>query len=56
MSGKPSSTIAFEKRWNPLLAKSRVEFIDALADVPAKPPEMQEILKVNQGRGARAAP
>lgn len=23
MSGKPSSTIAFEKRWNPLLSKSR---------------------------------
>jgi glyoxylase-like metal-dependent hydrolase (beta-lactamase superfamily II) len=56
LSGKPSSTIAFVTRWNPLLAKSRVEFIDALADVPAKPPEMQEILKVNPGRGARAAP
>jgi glyoxylase-like metal-dependent hydrolase (beta-lactamase superfamily II) len=50
MSGKPSSTIAFERRWNPLLSKSREEFIDALSDVPAKPAEMAEILRANQGR------
>lgn len=49
MSGKPSSTLAFEKRFNPLLAKSREEFVDALIDVPAKPLEMQEILRVNRG-------
>jgi glyoxylase-like metal-dependent hydrolase (beta-lactamase superfamily II) len=50
MSGKPSSTIAFEKRWNALLSKSREEFIDALSDVPAKPAEMAQILRANQGR------
>jgi glyoxylase-like metal-dependent hydrolase (beta-lactamase superfamily II) len=50
MSGKPSSTIAFEKRWNPLLAKSREDFIEALADVPPKPAEMEQILRINQGR------
>ncbi len=50
MSGKPSSTIAFEKRWNPALMKSRAEFIDALADVPPKPAVMEQILRVNQGR------
>jgi hydroxyacylglutathione hydrolase len=50
MSGKPSSTIVFEKRWNPLLSKSRDEFIDALADVPPKPAAMEEIMRVNQGR------
>lgn len=50
MSGKPSSTIAFEKRWNPLLAKSREEFIDALCDVPPKPAAMEQILRINQGR------
>ncbi len=50
MSGKPSSTLAFEKRWNPLLAGSREQFIDALVDVPPKPAEMQHILQVNQGR------
>ena len=55
MSGKPSSTIAFEKRWSPLLSKSREEFVDALSDVPPKPAEMEQILRVNQGR-ERAAP
>jgi glyoxylase-like metal-dependent hydrolase (beta-lactamase superfamily II) len=50
MSGKPSSTIAFEKRWSSLLSKSREEFIDTLADVPPKPAEMEQILRVNQGR------
>jgi glyoxylase-like metal-dependent hydrolase (beta-lactamase superfamily II) len=55
MSGKPSSTIAFEKRWNPLLSKSRQEFIDALADVPPKPAAMEEIMRVNQGRDGRSA-
>lgn len=50
MSGKPSSTIAFEKRWNPLLSASRDQFIDTLANVPAKPVEMERILRTNQGR------
>jgi glyoxylase-like metal-dependent hydrolase (beta-lactamase superfamily II) len=50
MSGKPSSTVAFEKRWNPLLKKNRSEFIEALADIPAKPPEMEKTLRINQGR------
>jgi glyoxylase-like metal-dependent hydrolase (beta-lactamase superfamily II) len=50
MSGKPSSTIAFEKRWNPLLSKSREAFIEAIKDVPAKPAAMEQILRINQGR------
>lgn len=50
MSGKPSSTIAFEKRWNPLLSKSREEFVQALSDVLPKPAEMERILRANQGR------
>jgi hydroxyacylglutathione hydrolase len=52
MSGKPSSTIAFEKRWNPLLSQAREEFVQALADVPAKPPAMAQILQINRGREA----
>ena len=52
MSGKPSSTIAFEKRWNALLAKSRDEFVEALSDVPPKPAGMEQMLRVNQGRGS----
>lgn len=55
MSGKPSSTIAFEKRWNPLLSKSREEFIDALSDVPPKPAEMEQIMRVNQGRAGQVS-
>lgn len=50
MSGKPSSTLAFEKRNNPLLSKSRDEFVDALCDVPPKPAEMAQILLLNRGR------
>ena len=50
MSGKPSSTMAFEKRWNPLLSKSREEFVNALSDVPPKPAEMEQILRTNRGR------
>jgi hydroxyacylglutathione hydrolase len=54
MSGKPSSTIAFEKRWNPLLGKTREAFIDALSDVPAKPSGMDEIVRINQGKAVRS--
>jgi hydroxyacylglutathione hydrolase len=49
LSGKPSSTIAFEQRWNPMLALGRDEFIQAQADVPPKPAEMERILAVNRG-------
>lgn len=54
MSGKPSSTIAFEKRWNPLLSKPRAEFVDALSEVAAKPAEMEQILRVNRGHEGSA--
>ena len=50
MSGKPSSTITFEKHWNPMLALNRAAFVEALADVPAKPAAMEQILLLNQGR------
>jgi glyoxylase-like metal-dependent hydrolase (beta-lactamase superfamily II) len=50
LSGKPSSTIAFERRWNPMLALDREAFIAALADVPPKPVEMERILTANRGR------
>jgi len=50
MSGKPSSTIAFEKRWNPLLRAPLEEFVDTIANVSAKPAEMQAILNANSGR------
>ena len=49
LSGKPSSTIAFERRWNPALSLDREAFIAALADVPAKPADMERILASNRG-------
>ena len=50
MSGKPSSTIAFEKRWNPMLKLDQAAFIAAVADVPPKPADMAAILELNRGR------
>jgi hypothetical protein len=52
MSGKPSSTIGFEKRWNPLLSADKEEFIKSLLDVPEKPASMIDICRANQGRPA----
>ena len=52
MSGKPSSTIAFEQRFNPLLSQSREDFIEAIVEVPPKPAEMERILEFNRGRAA----
>jgi glyoxylase-like metal-dependent hydrolase (beta-lactamase superfamily II) len=49
MSGKPSSSLAIEKRWNPMLKLSRRDFVDALTEVPPKPAEMEGILRFNRG-------
>jgi hydroxyacylglutathione hydrolase len=56
LSGKPTSTLAFEKRWNPMLSLDEERFIEALSNVPPKPQEMERVLAVNRGReeaGAR---
>ena len=50
VSGKPSSTLAFEKRCNPWLSKSKSELVEGLIDVPPKPARMLQILQLNQGR------
>lgn len=51
MSGKPASTIAFEKRWNGLLQLDEAAFVDEVGGtVPAKPEGMAEIMRFNQGR------
>jgi hydroxyacylglutathione hydrolase len=49
LSGKPMSTIGFERRWNPMLSRDMHAFIDALADVPPKPAAMEQILSFNRG-------
>jgi glyoxylase-like metal-dependent hydrolase (beta-lactamase superfamily II) len=52
MSGKPMSTLAFEKRFNPFLAMaSEDEFVSALTrELPPMPADMAATLRVNQGR------
>ena len=48
LSGKPVSTIGFEKRCNPMLSLSREEFVAALTAEIAPPPEgMARILAAN---------
>jgi glyoxylase-like metal-dependent hydrolase (beta-lactamase superfamily II) len=50
MSGKPASSIGFEKRWNPMLQLSKSDLVAAPVDVPPKPAEMASIMMANQGR------
>ncbi|MCC2657091.1 MAG: beta-lactamase [Panacagrimonas sp.] len=53
LSGKPSSTIGFEKRWNPLLSLDRATFIDrVVADIPPQPPQMEIMRRANLGLAA----
>ncbi len=48
LSGKPSSTIGFEKRWNPALAMDRAAFIDSLLkEIPPRPAQMDRIVAAN---------
>jgi glyoxylase-like metal-dependent hydrolase (beta-lactamase superfamily II) len=54
LSGKPSSTMAFERRWNPMLALDRESFAAELSQVPPKPSGMDEILAANRGRAGGA--
>lgn len=48
LSGKPASTLAFEKRFNPVLSMTRDEFIDVVsANVPPPPEDMTRIVEAN---------
>jgi glyoxylase-like metal-dependent hydrolase (beta-lactamase superfamily II) len=52
LSGKPTSTLAFEKRWNTLLGLERDAFVEEVGgSAPAKPAGMDAIVRFNQGRG-----
>jgi glyoxylase-like metal-dependent hydrolase (beta-lactamase superfamily II) len=54
MSGKPSSTLAFEKRWNPVLALSRTAFVENMTNgISPKPFDMDSILNANRSGGAQ---
>ena len=53
LSGKPSSTIGFGKRWNPLLSLDRAAFIEKIvAEIPARPPMMEAMRRANLGLAA----
>lgn len=49
ISGKPVSTLGFEKRFNPILScKDRSEFISLLtSEIPPRPAEMDRIVRAN---------
>jgi hydroxyacylglutathione hydrolase len=48
LSGKPASTIAFERRFNPMLSMTRDAFVEALvADIPPQPADMARIIEAN---------
>jgi len=48
LSGKPSSTIGFEKRWNPGLSMSKAAFVEnLLKDIPPRPAHMDQMVAAN---------
>ncbi len=49
LSGKPSSTLGFEKRWNPALAiDDREKFIEyVVREIPVRPANMDQIVAAN---------
>lgn len=50
LSGKPSSTLGFERRWNPLLSLGEDEFVAAITAQASPPPAaMAAILAANTG-------
>jgi hydroxyacylglutathione hydrolase len=51
MSGKPSSTIGFERRWNHALRpRSKEEFVaEVSANLPAQPEDLARIRRMNLG-------
>ncbi|WP_248885683.1 MBL fold metallo-hydrolase [Acidithiobacillus acidisediminis] len=53
LSGKGSSTLAFEKRWDPYLQMDEASFVrELVASTPARPAQMAQIVAANMGRAA----
>ena len=49
MCGRPSTTIGFERRFNPVLQLSDDDFLQSTAEVPARPLNMTAIMATNRG-------
>lgn len=49
MCGRPSSTIGFERRFNPVLQLAHADFLALASEVPARPLNMTAILEANRG-------
>ena len=49
MCGRPSTTIGFERRFNPVLQLSEADFLAMASEVPARPLNMTAILDTNRG-------
>jgi glyoxylase-like metal-dependent hydrolase (beta-lactamase superfamily II)/rhodanese-related sulfurtransferase len=49
MCGRPSSTIGFERRFNPVLQLAPDEFLQSAEEVPARPLNMTAIMATNRG-------
>jgi hydroxyacylglutathione hydrolase len=57
MSSKASTTIGFERRFNPALQGGLAEFLDArLGPQPPRPPNMERIVELNRGELLGAQP
>ncbi|MCA1648407.1 MAG: MBL fold metallo-hydrolase [Chloroflexi bacterium] len=51
MCGRPSTTIGFERRFNPVLQLSEQDFLTSTAEVAPRPLNMTAILATNRGEG-----
>lgn len=49
MCGRPSSTIGFERRFNPVIQLSQAEFYRQTSEPPARPLNMTAIIETNRG-------
>ncbi|MDQ6674455.1 MAG: MBL fold metallo-hydrolase [Chloroflexota bacterium] len=49
MCGRPSTTIGFERRFNPVLQLSASDFLRTTAEAPARPLNMTAIMATNRG-------
>jgi len=50
ISGKPGSTVGFERRWNPMLSMAKDDFVAALTrEIPPRPVEMDRMVHFNLG-------